>query len=66
MRTNVNISMPESLRLYMLKRAKESSFGSVSEYIRDLIRADQQRYLAKMDAAIDRDRQYFLQKQRLR
>ncbi len=66
MRTIVNISMPESLRLYMVKRSKESNYGSVSEYVRDLVRADQERYLAKIDQAIDRDRQYFLQRQQLR
>ncbi len=51
--------MPESLRLYMVKRSKESGYGSVSEYVRDLVRTDQQRYLAKIDEGIDRERSHY-------
>lgn len=41
MRRIVNISMPDSLFHYASRRAVERSFGSVSEYVRDLIRKDQ-------------------------
>ena len=59
MRTIVNVSLPESLRLYMVKRSKESGYGSVSEYVRDLVRTDQEKYLAKIDEQIDRESRYF-------
>ena len=35
--------MPESLRNYLSNRSKESGYGSVSEYVRDLIRRDKER-----------------------
>lgn len=38
----MNVSMPESLRQYVQSRITEG-FGSVSEYVRSLIRQDQQR-----------------------
>jgi Arc/MetJ-type ribon-helix-helix transcriptional regulator len=49
MRKIINISMPETLRLYMVKRTKDRGFGSVSEYIRDLVRNDLLRHLNGMD-----------------
>ena len=62
MRTIINISMPEALRLYMVKRSKESGYGSVSEYVRDLVRTDQEKYLTKIDEQIDREARYFREK----
>ena len=62
MRTIINVSLPEALRLYMVKRSKESGYGSVSEYVRDLVRTDQEKYLAKIDEQIDRERSYFREK----
>lgn len=50
--------MPESLRLYIIKRSKESGYGSLSEYVRDLVRTDKERYLAKIDEQLDRERRY--------
>lgn len=50
--------MPESLRAYLNKRTKESGFESASEYIRDLIRADQRRYIAQANEQFDRRIRY--------
>lgn len=38
--TTMNISLPEALRLFVAERAN-GRFGSASEYVRELIRADQ-------------------------
>ena len=38
--TTMNISLPESLREFVAERAT-GRFGSASEYVRELIRADQ-------------------------
>lgn len=36
----MNISLPESMRTYVEKQIKNGDYGTVSEYIRDLIRRD--------------------------
>ena len=41
--TTMNISLPETLREYVENRVEEEGFGSVSEYIRQLVREDQKR-----------------------
>jgi len=43
MRKIVNISMPESMYAYVEKLSRGQEFGSVSEYFRDLVRADKRR-----------------------
>jgi len=40
-RSTFNISMPETMRKYVEQRAGGGGYGSVSEYIRELIRQDQ-------------------------
>jgi len=50
--------MPESLRNYLSNRSKESGYGSVSEYVRDLIRADQRRHIAQANEQIERRMRY--------
>ena len=40
-RATFNISMPEQMRQFVEQRARGGRYGSVSEYIRDLIRCDQ-------------------------
>jgi hypothetical protein len=40
MRKTMNISVQADLHEYILERARSSSFGSVSEYVRWLIRCD--------------------------
>ena len=62
MRTIITISMPEPLRLYLANKIKSSSYGSVSEYIRELVRADQERESAKINAQIDREMRYYAQR----
>jgi len=37
----MNIAMPELLKDYVLRRVEQGGYGSASEYIRELIRADQ-------------------------
>lgn len=39
----MNISLPESLKTYVDERLSGDGYGTVSEYVRDLIRADQKR-----------------------
>lgn len=47
-RAAINISMPESMKKYVEKRTGGGRYGSVSEYIRELIRRDQN--LARREA----------------
>ena len=39
----MNISLPDTLRRFVENRVAEGDFGTVSEYIRELVRADQKR-----------------------
>jgi antitoxin ParD1/3/4 len=39
----MNIALPESMKQYVQARVNEDGYSSSSEYIRDLIRADQRR-----------------------
>lgn len=39
----MNIALPESMKQYVQGRVSEGGYSSVSEYVRDLIRADQKR-----------------------
>jgi antitoxin ParD1/3/4 len=39
----MNIALPESMKLFVQQRVSEGGYSSVSEYVRDLIRADQKR-----------------------
>jgi len=41
--SSVNISLPESLRTFVERRAEEQGYETVSDYFRDLILKDQQR-----------------------
>lgn len=38
----MKIALPESMRTFVQKRVAEGNFSSVSEYVLDLIRTDQQ------------------------
>jgi antitoxin ParD1/3/4 len=40
--SNVNISMPTSLRKWVTKRIAHGGYGNVSEYFRDLVRKDKE------------------------
>jgi antitoxin ParD1/3/4 len=39
----MNISLPDALRDYVERQVAERGYGTTSEYVRDLIRRDQQR-----------------------
>jgi antitoxin ParD1/3/4 len=39
----MNIALPETMKHYVQERVNEGGYSSVSEYVRDLIRADQKR-----------------------
>jgi antitoxin ParD1/3/4 len=41
--TSLNISLPEPLRAFVDEKVKTGGYGTASEYIRDLIRQDQDR-----------------------
>ena len=38
----MNIALPEPLRAYVAHRVESGDYGNTSEYVRDLIRKDQQ------------------------
>jgi antitoxin ParD1/3/4 len=40
---SMNISLPDTLRLYIEERVTNDGYGNVSEFIRELIREDQKR-----------------------
>jgi antitoxin ParD1/3/4 len=46
----MNIALPEPMKHYVQERVSEGGYSSVSEYIRELIRADQKR---KVEERID-------------
>ncbi|MDJ0728848.1 MAG: type II toxin-antitoxin system ParD family antitoxin [Crocosphaera sp.] len=39
----MNVSLPDTMRDYIEQQVKAGGYGSISEYIRDLIRQDQKR-----------------------
>jgi antitoxin ParD1/3/4 len=39
----MNVALPESMKHFVQERVSEGEYSSVSEYIRELIRADQKR-----------------------
>ncbi len=43
--------MPEAMHRYINDRVKESGYGTVSEYFRELVRDDRQRQINRADAA---------------
>lgn len=49
----MNIALPESLKTFVQERVADGGYSSVSEYVRELIRADQkQRLEARVDALL--------------
>ena len=52
------ISMPDAMAKYIDKRVKAGQYGNDSEYIRDLIRRDQEERetIAAIQAAVDEDK----------
>ena len=47
----MNIAIPAPMKLFVQERVSEGGYSSVSEYVRELIRADQKR---RVDERIDR------------
>lgn len=43
----MSFALPESMRTYIDERVKSGSYGNTSEYLRDLIRRDQEAQAAK-------------------
>jgi antitoxin ParD1/3/4 len=41
--TTMNISLPDSMRAFVDERLSQDGYGTASEYVRELIRADQKR-----------------------
>jgi len=41
--TTMNISLPDSLKVYVDEQVGEGGYGTCSEYVRELIRKDQDR-----------------------
>lgn len=54
----MSISIPESLRKYVAHKIECGDYGSASEYIRELIRADRRREMDHLDEMILRERDY--------
>ena len=46
----MNIALPESMKQFVQERVTQGGYSSVSEYVRELIRADQRR---KVEERID-------------
>jgi len=46
----MNIALPESLKTFVQERVADGGYSSVSEYVRELIRADQKQ---RMEERID-------------
>lgn len=49
--TNMNVSLPEPMRDWIEGQIREGRYGNASEYVRELIRRDQERY---QEAELDR------------
>ena len=41
--STMNVSLPDTMKSFVEERLNQDGYGTVSEYIRDLIRADQKR-----------------------
>lgn len=42
--TTMNVSMPQELRTFVDEQVEDGRYGSTSEYVRELIRRDQDRH----------------------
>lgn len=41
--TTMNVSLPDTMKSFVEERLASDGYGTISEYIRELIRADQKR-----------------------
>lgn len=49
---NLNISLPDSMRAYVERKIERGGYGTISEYLRELIRADERREVEYFDKFI--------------
>ena len=53
MPTTMNISLPDVMKAFVEEQVQSGGFGTVSEYVRDLVRRDQnERAHAKLEALL--------------
>lgn len=50
--STLNISLPESMRQFVEKKIRSEGYGTISEYVRELIRADQKAEDSRFDSLI--------------
>ena len=50
--STLNISLPESMRQFVENKIATEGYGTISEYVRELIRADQSTENARFDKLI--------------
>ena len=50
--TSLNISLPEALKAYVEGQVASGDWGTPSEYVRELIRQDQERRLAILEQSL--------------
>lgn len=50
--STLNISLPEPMRAFVEEKIDRGGYGTISEYVRELIRADQRREQAAFDGLI--------------
>ncbi|MBP6002132.1 MAG: hypothetical protein KA746_01740 [Pyrinomonadaceae bacterium] len=50
--STLNISLPDSMRQYVTKKIETEGYGTISEYIRELIRADQRAENSRFESLI--------------
>ena len=53
--TTMNVSLPEAMKRWVERQARSGRYGNASDYVRDLIRRDQEREtkIAHMQALVD-------------
>jgi antitoxin ParD1/3/4 len=50
--SSLNISLPEQLKAFVESQVQEGDYGTPSEYVRELIRRDKARRLARLEAEL--------------
>lgn len=50
--TTLNISLPEKMRRFVEDKIASEGYGTISEYVRELIRADQRSEINRLDTLI--------------
>ncbi len=47
--TSMNVSLPEGMKAWVEQRVEDGSYANASDYVRDLIRHDQQSHKDRLD-----------------